>query len=57
MWDPERDACDFCKECKCFYRKDWEGCDGDFTPCLDFSPKKGSKYKIIEVEIENDKLS
>ena len=53
MWDPETDACDYCKECDYFLHDYWS-CQGELEPCLEFYPKKGSKYKRVEIEIINE---
>lgn len=47
MWNPKTDACDYCVECDYFL--DWK-CLG-LEPCLEFVPKKDSKYKNVELEV------
>lgn len=49
MWNPEIDACDYCKECEYFLHDYWN-CQGELEPCLEFLPKKDSKYKKVEIE-------
>lgn len=56
MWDPETDACEYCKECEYFLHEYWN-CQGELEPCLEFLQKKGSIYKKVEVIIKDDKLS
>ena len=53
MWDPKTDACDYCKECDYFLHEYWN-CQGELEPCLEFHPKKGSKYKKVEIETANE---
>ena len=50
MWNPETDACDECQECDYFLHEYWN-CQGELEPCFEFLPKKGSKYKKIEIEV------
>ena len=52
MWNPETDACDCCKEC-IFYLDEFWYCVGEMEPCLEFCPKKSSKYKKVEIEVDN----
>lgn len=52
MWEAERDACDECLKCHYFLHEYWN-CQGELEPCLEFLPKKGSKYKKIEIEVKN----
>ena len=52
MWNPETDACDYCKECDYFLHDYWN-CQGDIEPCWEFIPKIDSKYKKVEIEIDN----
>ena len=56
MRNPETDACEYCFECK-YFLDDYWNCQGAIEPCFEFLPKKGSKYKKVEVEIVNDELS
>ena len=53
MWNPEADACDYCKECDYFLHDYWN-CQGDIEPCWEFIPKKDSKYKKVEIEVTNE---
>ena len=50
MWNPDADACDYCKECDYFLHEYWN-CQGDIEPCLEFISKKNSKYRKIEIEV------
>lgn len=52
-WIPERDACDECYECDYFLHDYWN-CQGELEPCLEFYPKKDSKYKKVEIETANE---
>ena len=57
MWNPKTDACDYCKECKYFLKECKHflyECQGDVEPCLEFSPKVGSVYKIVEIEVTKE---
>lgn len=49
--NPKLDACDYCVECEYFL--DWKclGCE----PCLEFVPKKDSKYKKVELLVSDEK--
>lgn len=40
-WNPETDACDYCKECEYFLHEYWN-CQGELEPCWEFIPKKDS---------------
>lgn len=53
MWDPEKDACEYCFDCEYFLHEYWN-CQGELEPCWEFLPKKGSNYKKVEVKIEDD---
>jgi len=54
MWNPETDACDYCYECEYFLHEYWN-CQGELEPCLEFIPKKDSKYKKVEVVVTKEK--
>lgn len=56
MWNPETDACDECRECDYFLHEYWN-CQGELEPCFEFLPKKGSKYKKIEIEVLNENIT
>ncbi len=53
MWNPETDACDYCKECDYFLNEFWN-CQGESEPCLEFLPKKGSKFNKVEITVTNN---
>lgn len=50
MWNPETDACKYCKECEYFLHEYWN-CQGDTEPCGEFVPKIDSKYRKVKVEV------
>jgi len=52
MWDPEKDACEYCFDCKCFL-DDYQNCQGDVEPCFEFLPKTSSKLKKVDIEVDN----
>jgi len=52
MWDPEKDACDYCFECK-YFLDDYWNCQGDIEPCFEFLPKMSSELKKVEVKVDN----
>ena len=58
MWDPETDACDYCRECEHFLKEECKyflyECLGDVEPCFEFLPKTSSKLKKVEIEIDNE---
>lgn len=54
MWDPEKDACDYCKKCEYFLHEYWN-CQGELEPCWEFIPKKDSKYKKVEIVVTKEK--
>lgn len=60
MWNPETDACDYCKECEYFLKECkyflYE-CQGDVEPCIEFLPKKDSKYKKVEIAITEEEVN
>lgn len=56
MRNPETDACDKCQECDYFLHEYWN-CQGELEPCFEFLPKKGSKYKKIEIEVLNENIT
>lgn len=53
MWNPKIDACDCCKECDYFLHEYWN-CQGELEPCLEFLPKKSSKFKKVEITVTNN---
>ena len=53
MWNPETDACDECQECDYFLHDYWN-CQGELEPCLEFLPKKGSKFNKVEITVTNN---
>lgn len=53
-WHPEADACNACRECDYFLHEYWN-CQGELEPCWEFMPKKGSKYKKVEIVVTKEK--
>jgi len=45
----ECERCEYCFECK-YFLDDYWNCQGDIEPCFEFSPKKDSKYRKVEIE-------
>ena len=52
--EPNDYACDECQECT-YFLHDLYDCRGEREPCLEFSPKIGSKYRKIEIEVSNER--
>ncbi len=53
MWNPETDACDYCKECEYFLHEYWN-CQGELEPCLEFLSKRDSKYRKVEIVVSKE---